>query len=132
MEELKVFKISERASLPQLNGSYYDLRSAYDVSIPARDRKEIYTDLTLFIPEGYVARVCSRYRLALKNKIFGVSGVIDSRFTGNVSIVLFNNNDNEFKIWKGDRIAFFCIEKIYTLPMVEVKKKLQLQKEVSN
>lgn len=123
MEEIKVFKISERATLPQLNGDYYDLRSAYDTSIPARDRKEIYTDLTIFIPEGYIARVYSRYRLALRNKIFGVSGVIDSRFTGNVSIVLFNYNDNEFKIWKGDRIAFFSLEKIYSLPIVEIKKK---------
>ena len=49
------------------------------------------------------------------------AGVIDRDYRGNVGVVLFNLSKCDYKVKKGDRIAQLILERIYTLPLVEVQ-----------
>lgn len=123
---LKVFKISDRAYLPNISkdGSYYDLMSAYDVVVPPRGSIEVLTDLHIVVPAGHILRIHARYRMASRNNVIGTSGCLDQRFKGNVGIIMFNNNDQEFRIYRGDRVALMVIQPVVVLPISEIKKKL--------
>ena len=47
----------------------------------------------------------SRSGLAFKNKILAFNGLIDSNYTGEIKVLLFNLSDEDFEIKKGNRIA---------------------------
>lgn len=98
----------------------YDLRSAYDVLVPARGNALVTTDLAIRLPEGCYGRIAPRSGLAYKHNIDVGAGVIDRDFTGNVAIVLFNHKDEDFFVNKGDRVAQLICEKIESPDLCEV------------
>eukprot|EP00729_Bicosta_minor_P008294 gene8294-15172_t len=123
MEVLKVKKLTELASLPTRGSALaagYDLRSAYDITIPAQGKALVKTDIAIAVPEGHYGRVAPRSGLAHKHFIDVGAGVIDADYRGNVGVILFNHNTTEFAVAKGDRIAQLILEKISTPEIVEV------------
>ncbi|AUD40142.1 dUTP pyrophosphatase [Flamingopox virus FGPVKD09] len=115
MEEVTVFKISERAKLPYKQTRYsagYDLYSAYDYVIEPMDKELIKTDIIIKIPNGYYGRIAPRSGLAYNYFIDVGAGVIDSDYRGNVGVLLFNFGSTPFNVSKGDRIAQIIFEKI--------------------
>lgn len=122
---LRFAKLTEHA-FPPLKGSMYaagwDLRSAYDYVIPARGRLIAQTDIQIAVPDGCYGRIAPRSGLAAKHGIDTGAGVIDADYRGNVGIVLFNHNDTDFIIKKGDRIAQLICEKIEMANLVEENK----------
>jgi dUTP pyrophosphatase len=90
----------------------YDLRSAYDYTIPSAGKVIAKTDLQIRVPSGTYGRVAPRSGLAAKHHIDVGAGVVDEDYTGNVGVVLFNHAAKEFVINKGDRIAQLVCEKI--------------------
>ena len=50
-------------------------------------------------------QIQGRSGLASKNGIAVLAGVIDSEYRGEIKIVLVNTSNEEFKIYKGDKIA---------------------------
>ena len=98
----------------------FDLRSAYNVVVPARGNALVKTDLAIKIPDGCYGRIAPRSGLALKNNIDIGAGVIDRDYTGNVGIVLFNHKDEDFLVTKGDRVAQLICEKIEYPKLVEM------------
>ncbi|CAF1093993.1 unnamed protein product [Adineta steineri] len=100
----------------------YDLRSAYDYVIPARGRLIAQTDIQIAVPENCYGRVAPRSGLAAKFGIDTGAGVIDADYRGNVGVVLFNHNDSDFTIKRGDRIAQLICERIEMAHLVEENK----------
>ena len=116
MSVLKVKRLSENSFVPTLGSNHsagYDLYSAYDYVVPARDRCLIKTDIAISIPDDCYARVASRSGLAVKFGIDVGAGVIDKDYVGNIGAVLFNHTDLDFIVKKGDRIAQLILEKIH-------------------
>lgn len=85
----------------------YDLRAAEDAVVPARGRIKIDVNLRTSFSENLVAMVCSRSGLALN---FGVHviqdpGIIDSSYRGIYGVILANDSDKDYPVYKGNKIA---------------------------
>ncbi|XP_030384320.1 deoxyuridine 5'-triphosphate nucleotidohydrolase [Scaptodrosophila lebanonensis] len=124
---LRFAKLTEFAMEP-LRGSAkaagVDLRSAYDLVVPARGKAIVKTDLQVQVPEGSYGRVAPRSGLAVKNFIDVGAGVVDEDYRGNLGVVLFNHSDTDFEVKRGDRIAQFICERIF-YPELEMVDKLE-------
>ncbi|KAM0852381.1 hypothetical protein ACQ4PT_051800 [Festuca glaucescens] len=121
---LKVKKLSENAILPRRGSALaagYDLSSAVEMTVPARGKALVATDLSIAIPEGTYARVAPRSGLALKHSIDVGAGVIDADYRGPVGVVLFNHSEVDFAVKPGDRIAQLIIQVIATPEVAEVE-----------
>ncbi|CAF4842268.1 deoxyuridine 5'-triphosphate nucleotidohydrolase [Pieris napi] len=120
---LKFSRLSEHA-FPPVKGSEkaagYDLKSAYNYTVPARGKELIKTDLQIELPSKCYGRVAPRSGLAVKNFIDVGAGVIDEDYRGNIGVVLFNHSDQDFVVKKGDRIAQLICERIYYPTLQEV------------
>ena len=99
----------------------YDLRSAVDCIIKAHDRAVINTDLAFLLPRKTYGRIAAKSGLSVKYKIDVGAGVIDSDYRGNVGVVLINNGENNFEVWKGDQIAQLILEKAKIALVEEVE-----------
>ncbi|KDR07209.1 deoxyuridine 5'-triphosphate nucleotidohydrolase [Zootermopsis nevadensis] len=122
---LRFVKLSEKALAP-LKGSAkaagFDLRSAYDVTVPARGKVLIKTDLQIKLPPGCYGQIAPRSGLALKHHIDVGAGVVDEDYRGNLGVVLFNHSDQPFNVSHGDRIAQLICQKIYYPVLQEVEE----------
>ena len=58
--------------------------------------------------------------MAVKHGIDCGAGVIDSKYRGEVKVLLFNHSDGEHFIKKGDRIAQLLVQKIETVEFLPV------------
>ena len=96
-------------------------RSAVDAIVPARGKAIIPTDISIAIPVGTYARIAPRSGLAAKFFIDVGAGVIDYDYRGSVGVVLFNFNESNFEVKKGDRIAQLILEVIVNPPVIEVE-----------
>ncbi|XP_043933559.1 deoxyuridine 5'-triphosphate nucleotidohydrolase, mitochondrial isoform X2 [Protopterus annectens] len=124
---LKFKKLSENAYTPTRGSSKaagYDLYSAYDYVIPAREKTVVKTDIQIALPPGCYGRVAPRSGLAAKYFIDVGAGVIDEDYRGNVGVVLFNFNKEAFEIKKGDRVAQLICERIF-YPDLEEHENLE-------
>lgn len=122
----KVKLLNQHAQAPKRGSALaagYDLSSAEDCVIPARGKLAVHTGLAIHVPHGTYGRVAPRSGLAAKHFIDVGAGVIDEDYRGEVLVLLFNHNDTDFKVAKGDRIAQLVLECIVT-PDVEVVEDL--------
>ncbi|XP_017153376.1 deoxyuridine 5'-triphosphate nucleotidohydrolase [Drosophila miranda] len=122
---LRFAKLTEHALEPvrgSAKAAGVDLRSAYDVVVPARGKAIVKTDLQVQVPEGSYGRVAPRSGLAVKNFIDVGAGVVDEDYRGNLGVVLFNHSDTDFEVKVGDRIAQFICERIFYPELVMVDK----------
>ncbi|XP_013105752.1 deoxyuridine 5'-triphosphate nucleotidohydrolase [Stomoxys calcitrans] len=99
-----------------------DLRSAYDLVVPARGKALVKTDLQIQVPNGSYGRIAPRSGLAVKNFIDVGAGVVDEDYRGNLGVVLFNHSDQEFEVKRGDRIAQLICERIFYPELEQVDK----------
>ena len=124
---MEVQLLSSNACVPQ-RSSYgaagYDLTSAHNVVVKARDKNIIQTDIAIKVPSGTYGRVAPRSGLAAKKFIDVGAGVIDSDYRGNIGVVLFNHANEDFIVNKGDRIAQLIIE-VIRVPEIKVVKYFQ-------
>ncbi|XP_028098577.1 uncharacterized protein LOC114298248, partial [Camellia sinensis] len=97
----------------------YDLTSIAMYVIPAQGRMLISTGIAMEIPCGLYGRIAPRSGLALIHGIDVGAGVIDPDYRGEVKVLLFNHNQEEFIVRAGDRIAQIIFEKVSLPRMVE-------------
>lgn len=100
----------------------FDLRSAYDITVPARGKALVKTDLQIQVPSGSYGRVAPRSGLAVKNFIDVGAGVVDEDYRGNLGVVLFNHSEQSFEVKRGDRIAQLICERIFYPELENVDK----------
>ena len=89
-----------------------DLRANEDKLIMPGETQIVKTGLFIQLPAGYMFNIVSRSGLSTKGIVVGNAfGVVDADYTGEICVIVRNtnqptkNNDNVFKISKGDRIA---------------------------
>lgn len=99
-----------------------DLSSIEDTIVPANKWIAIPTGISIQIPKDCYARVAPRSGLAFKHGIQVGAGVVDSDYTGEIKVILFNHGSSDFEVKKGDRIAQLIFEKIYTDYFIEVEE----------
>lgn len=133
MTTLKIFKTNYAASLPKFSTDHsacfdiafqpygkisyegYDLtnskfsRNLHDgrIYMNSGDRVMVPSGLILDIPEGYSVRVHPRSGLSLKQGLMlaNCEGVIDSDYTDELFVLIYNSSQNGQFINPGDRIA---------------------------
>ena len=123
---VEIVRLSHDATIPvQVNDSQagWDLHSACDCVLPPNARLLAPTDIAIGVPRGCYGRVAPRSGLAARHGIDIGAGVIDSHFRGNVFVLMINNANSEYLVWKGMRIAQLIIEK-YQVCVLKVVNKL--------
>lgn len=103
-----------------------DIRAYLDAPKTLRpmERALIPTGLFLELPDGYEAQVRPRSGLALKHGItvLNTPGTIDSKYRGEVGVILMNLSDEPFTIYPGDRIAQMVFNKFEKVILFQVDK----------
>ena len=89
----------------EIHQAGYMLYAANDVEIPAQERRIIYTGVKVKLPEGVIGWITGLVSLSIHHAIDVSTMVIDSSFSGQVSLVVINNSKKPFTIRKGDRLA---------------------------
>lgn len=85
-----------------------DLYSTEDGYIRCGRSRVFKTGTAVEIPEGYVGLVKSRSGLMCNHGIT-TDGVIDSHYTGEIRVCLFNHGGSKYEVKAGDKIAQLVI-----------------------
>jgi dUTP pyrophosphatase len=97
------------------------LPAGYSVTLEPGKINVIPTGLCFGIPKGYEIQVRSRSGLSVKGIVVGNSpGTVDSDYTGEVKVILFNNSGLSFTVENQDRIAQLVLSKVPQAELVLV------------
>lgn len=121
--DLPVMKLDDNATIPTRGSKYsagLDLYSSIEVVIPARGKAIVSTSIAIFLPSNTYGRIAPRSGLAVKHFLDVGAGVIDEDYSGEISIVMFNFGDEDYRVKKGSRIAQLIITPIVYLECHEV------------
>ena len=99
----------------------YDLASVVNITVPPKEVLNIETGLRISVPEGWYITIDGRSSL-FKEGIVPFRGIIDSNYTGDIFIAIYNSTDKPFQIKKKDRVAQITIHKIYDVDFVEINE----------
>ena len=121
----KVKKLREDAILPKYASSGHsgaDLFTPEAVVIRAGERKLVKTGIAIALPEGYEAQVRSKSGLALKAGLMVLNspGTVDEKYRGEVGVIIFNTDENDYEFNAGDKIAQLVISPISQSHFIEV------------
>lgn len=100
-----------------------DLYSRIDAILGPGERALIPTGIALSIPDGYAGFVQPRSGLATKHgiSIVNTPGLIDSKYRGEICVVLVNLDPSEpFIVSRGDKIAQLVVQKVERVEFCEV------------
>ena len=92
-----------------VSDSGFDLYSTQDILIEGFGRSLVPTGIKFEIPEGFEIQVRSKSGLALKQGLMVLNspGTVDEGYTGEVQVIIFNTNKEQFKINNTENIMFF-------------------------
>lgn len=113
--QLKVQKLDDMAIVPtkaNRSDAGYDLYALDGAIVEKHCHKLIKTGIAMAIPEGYVGLIWPRSGMAYKHGIDVFAGVIDSSYRGDIGVILYNSQYNDYKLQKGDRIAQIVFQKV--------------------
>ena len=110
-----------------VSDSGFDLYSTQDILIEGFGRALVPTGVRFEIPEGFEIQVRSKSGLALKQGLMVLNspGTVDEGYTGEVQVIIFNTNKDQFQITKGMKIAQAVLSKCYpgrNVNLVKVNK----------
>ncbi len=122
MRELKVKRLDPRAELPvraHSNDAGLDLKCLDNFILPPRTPIKISTGLSFEIEPGFSGIIFDRSSMGFKG-VSVLGGVVDSGYTGEVSVILLNSTDFFIKIESGSKIAQMVVLPITTPTVVEI------------
>jgi dUTP pyrophosphatase len=88
---IQIHKMTEHALTPTWESprsAGFDLLIPYDMTVPAKRKELIRTDLQMKLLEGCYGRITPRTDLALLHHMSIGAGVTDKDFRGNLSVLL--------------------------------------------
>jgi len=108
--QMKIKLVHESAVLPKFaynTDSGFDLYSVDEYTIPPMGRSLISTGIIIDVPENHEIQIRSKSGLAINQGLFVLNspGTVDQGYTGEIKVILFNTNNEEFKITKGMKVA---------------------------
>lgn len=101
---------ASEAVFPYVGSAYssgFDVMATESVVLNPGQRRAVGTGLQFQIPNGYEIQVRPRSGLALKHGItvLNTPGTIDQDYTGEIKVILYNADQNQYTVQRGDRIA---------------------------
>ncbi len=87
-----------------------DLRTPEDIVIREHDSAIIHTKVHVEIPFGYYGKLESKSGLHVKHDIVCLGGTIDSGYTGEIVVKLYNLGHELYKFKAGDKIVQMIIQ----------------------
>jgi dUTP pyrophosphatase len=123
--EVRVRKLAPDAVLPSrpfTTDAGLDLSSVEDIVLAPGEHQFVHTGVSVVVPVGYVGLICGRSSMNRAN-INCQIGVVDSGYTGEVSVGLINNTPKMIRIKPKHRIAQIVLLPIPELKTVEVVTK---------
>ena len=114
---LRAARLSNTATLPTRVPGGYDLYSDEIVHIKGNAGCVVNTNVVLQIPSGWYGRITEWPGLTTKNSTVIGKGVVDPH--GPIKVCLFNQENSEHVVQRGDRIARIVFEKHATWPVEE-------------
>jgi|TARA_R110000803_G_scaffold49421_1_gene102709 dUTP pyrophosphatase len=87
--------------------SGFDLYSTEDILLQPFGRALVPTGLSFDIKDGYEIQVRSKSGLAIKEGLMVLNspGTVDNSYTGEIKAIIFNTNNHEYQIKKGQKVA---------------------------
>ena len=126
-ESMKVL-LDQGAFMPERaheDDAGYDLRTPFPIVCAAHSPMNgdgtaiIRTGVHVAIPKGYVGFLKSKSGLNVVNNLTG-TGVIDSGYTGEIVVKLYNHGNEEKRFDIGDKIIQLVILPVFTPKLVKV------------
>jgi dUTP pyrophosphatase len=115
--KLKCVKLDSKATVPikanagLFEDAAFDLYAVEDILLQSGGRQLVGTKLSFIIPDGYWLKLRERSGLANKG-IHILGGVIDSGYTGEVKVIMYNSNHEPVSITKDKAICQFTVERL--------------------
>ncbi|MCL2574161.1 MAG: dUTP diphosphatase [Defluviitaleaceae bacterium] len=93
------------------------------MTLKPRRRAAVPCGFKMAMPLGYEAQIRPRSGLGLKHGISmpNSPGTIDADYRGEVHALLINHGDEDFVIYRGDRIAQMVINKVEIISFTQVE-----------
>lgn len=87
--------------------SGFDLFSSEEIILEPFGRALVPTGIFLDIPEGFEVQIRSKSGLAINQGLMVLNspGTIDEGYTGEIKVIIFNTNKDQYKINKGMKVA---------------------------
>lgn len=82
----------------------------------------INTGIKINLPNGYEGQIRSRSGLAAKHGIIVMNspGTIDSRYTGEIKVILMNLSTKNYYVKDGEKIAQLCFSKLDPITVTDI------------
>ena len=122
--KLKVKRLSSLAKLPTRGtpgSSGLDVYTPVDFDILPRGDALIALDLSFDIPFGWDLSVMNKSGISTKKHLDKGAELIDSDYTGNCHVHLFNNSDQLVHFNAGDKIAQLVMREVWMGELEEVE-----------
>ena len=124
--KLKVKLVHPSARLPQRanpTDAGADLFATEELLIGAKDSKFMDLGIQLEIPEGMAGFIFARSGLGGKGvRPRNCVGVIDSKYRGNIGMMIENDGDHTYHVSTGDRIAQIVLMPVFCSEIVGVEE----------
>ena len=128
MVKILIKKLNSKVKLPKYKtdgSSGMDLMAFLEkpVSIMPQKSELISTGISIAIPDNTEVQIRPRSGLAIKNNIsvLNTPGTIDSDYSGEIKVILYNHGNKEFIINNEDRIAQMVLVPIIKATFEEVE-----------
>lgn len=121
--ELQVQKLHPDAKVPSFahdTDAGMDVYCVEEMTVAPSQRVQIRTGIALGIPKGYVGLIWDKSGIAHKAGLKTLGGVVDSGYTGEVFVGIFNTSTETHTFLAGDKVAQILIQKIEQPAVVEV------------
>lgn len=118
--ELKV-KLDEGAKLPRRaypTDAGADLFAPHDVTVPARGSAVIDTGAHVELPDGTCGLLVSKSGLNVRDSVLS-TGLIDSGYTGSITVKLYNLGDKPVHLSKGSKVSQLVVLPVLCPDIVE-------------
>ena len=125
--QMKIKLVHESAVLPKFaynTDSGFDLYSVDEYTIPPMGRSLISTGIIIDVPENHEIQIRSKSGLAINQGLFVLNspGTVDQGYTGEIKVILFNTNNEEFKITKGMKVAQAVLRPVVCGKWIDIVK----------
>lgn len=98
-----------------------DLRTPYDVTVPAKGSEVIFTGVHVELPRGTVGFLKSKSGLNVNYGLVS-EGVIDVGYTGEIRVKLYNHSNKDYTFKAGDKITQLVIIPCFAPELVLVNE----------
>jgi len=122
---VKVKKIDKNAKLPRRatkESACYDIFPLEDTVIPPKGSAVIRTGIAVELPRGWEMQIRPRSGYAFKHDVVAYWGTLDSDYTDEIKVKLFNFGYEPKFIDRHKAVAQVCVKPVYDIRFVEVEE----------